>query len=413
MDSYEVMGAIISLAAGLGYLNLKTVKLPTTIALMAGALIVSMCLMSMRYSPYNGFEQAVEGILKDLDFRAFLLNGILNLLLFAGAIEIDLNSLLDVKYEVGLLAFVSTISSTFLVGVAAHYLAAFWGTDLPWLYAFLLGAVISPTDPIAVLAIFKQLGAPKVLNTTVSGESLFNDGIAIVIFATLSSLAFTDATLSVGSVSYLFLKLAIGGMAFGIALGVVGYYLIASIHDPKVEILITLAIATGGYYLAHALGVSGPLAMVTAGIFIGNQGRLFALSEDTVQILDHFWEMVDEILNAILFFLIGAEILLLPSVKNGIWMGVCMIPVILAIRAITVFIPLKGLEYRRTYPPYFKTIVIWGGLRGGLAVALALSLPDSVFRDLILVITYCKVLFSILVQGITIKPLVDRVNARQ
>lgn len=407
MSLYTLMSIIVTIAAMIAYLNSRFLKLPTTIAIMSGSLLISLVLLTVGQFGHDALEVQVGQMLLRLDFRKLLMEGMLSFLLFAGALTVDFSSLKDSKWEIITLASLGTIASTFIIGTLVFYLLPFLGYPLPYLECLLFGALISPTDPIAVLAIFKEIGAPKQLDVTVSGESLFNDGVGIVLFLTLYQLTYGQGAPTIASVSLLFLRQAIGGIFYGIALGVLGYKLIKPIDDYKVEILITLAMATGGYVLANAIDISGPLAMVTAGIFIGNKGRGFSMSTHTRENLDNFWELVDEILNAVLFLLIGLELL---AIKHEHWQfvaGLLAIPIVLMSRFVIVSLPMHFFKLKKQYPPNFTKILVWGGLRGGLAVALALALPVSPARDLILTMTYAVVIFAIIVQGLTIKPLLS------
>jgi CPA1 family monovalent cation:H+ antiporter len=286
------------------------------------------------------------------------------------------------------------------------WLVSEWlGLGLPFIYCLLFGALISPTDPIAVLSILKTTGAPKSLETKITGESLFNDGIGVVVFLVLLGVA-TGGELTAGHVAGLFLQEAVGGLVFGLLLGALGYYLLKNVDEYQVEVLITLALVMGGYSLAAALHLSGPIAVVVAGLMIGNHGRQLAMSEQTRQNLDTFWELLDEILNAVLFVLIGLELLLITYHQEYLIASVLLIPIVLLARFISVGVPIKLFSLRRTFTRNVTKLMTWGGLRGGISVALALSLPEGPERDLILAVTYSVVIFSIAVQGLTIAPLV-------
>jgi len=296
-------------------------------------------------------EDKVSHIMGQLDFHAILIQGMLSFLLFAGALEVDINILRERKWEIATLASFSTITSTLLVGIATFYILHFINYDMPFIYCMLFGSLISPTDPIAVLAIFKGVNAPKKLEMCVAGESLFNDGLGIVIFLTIYEVAFHGVPPTPQAVSFLFLQQAIGGIIYGAALGLFGHWLIKEINDYKVEILITLAMASGGYLLAEIIHVSGPLAMVVAGIFMGNRGDKFSVSKSTQQHLDNFWELVDEILNAVLFLMIGLELFIVKLSTIEVMAGLLAIPMVLLIRFVTVALPLSLFKLKKNLCP--------------------------------------------------------------
>lgn len=407
MDFYTIASLIMTVAIVIAYVNHRFIKMQTTIAIMVSSMMLSLILIVLVKSfGLQKFEQNFLETLFRIDFDKLLINGMLSFLLFAGALNIDIHTLSSQKWEIFTLATVSTILSTFLVAALTYFCLPLIGMQIDFIYCLLFGALISPTDPIAVLATFKQLQAPKKLRTTVSGESLFNDGVGIVMFITLYHVAFAHKSVSAHYVLLLFLQQAIGGVLYGLALGFFGSWLIKYADEHKIEILLTIAVATGGYSLAQALHISGPLAMVVAGIIIGSYGRKYAMSHHTQNIINEFWEIVDELLNCILFLLIGFELLPVTKGNNYLLAGLLAIPLVLIVRYITVAIPMSIFKRWRRYVPHTINILVWGGLRGGLAVALALSLPPGDFRQLILAMTYAVVAFSVIVQGVTMKPLV-------
>lgn len=408
MSIYTIASIILTIAVFATYINERFIKMPTTIAIMTSSITLSLLLIVIGRYHHFGLEKIITQQISHLDFHALLIDGMLSFLLFAGSLHVDISTLKQHKWEVGVLAMLGTVASTFLVGTLIYYVLPLISIQLDYIYCLLFGALISPTDPIAVLATFKELKAPKQLDVKVAGESLFNDGVGIVMFLSLYQLAFSEKPLTWQDVSLLFMQQAIGGLVYGLTCGFIITKLIKSIDNYKVEILLTLVVTSGAYILANALGVSGPLAMVAAGIYIGNSGRNTAMSEKSRNNLDTFWELIDEILNAMLFLLIGFELLILETRMSDIIAALIAIPLVLFVRYITVAIPMALFKIRRKYVPYTITILVWGGLRGGLAVALALALPQSTHRELILLMTYAVVMFSILVQGMTIKSFVEK-----
>jgi len=405
MSAYTIASIIITLAVLFGFINHRFIRLQSTIAIMAGALFLSLILLVLQNLGITDLTQHTRNMLIRTNFHNLLLNGMLSFLLFAGALTIDLEHLKTQKWEIGILASASTICSTFIIGTAIYYGLPLLHLPLPYLYCLLFGALISPTDPIAVLATFKEVGAPKDLEACVSGESLFNDGVGIVVFLTLYSLTFQHTTITLGHVAWLFLEQAIGGMVYGFIIGQITAWLIRQCNDYNMAILITLATVTGGYTFALAIHISGALAMVVAGIIVGNTLRYKIHNKQQTEILTVFWEVIDEALNAVLFLLIGFELLTLNANLSQLAAALLCIPLVLVVRLITVAIPIKLLQFVREHNPYAVSVLTWGGLRGGLAVALALSLPPSHYRDFILAMTYAVVAFAVIVQGLSIKPL--------
>jgi len=334
------------------------------------------------------------------------MQGMLSFLLFAGALHINLNDLAKQKWVISSLATVGILTSTFIVGGASYFLLNQLGIELSFIYCLLFGALISPTDPIAVLGILKSADAPKTLETKIAGESLFNDGVAVVVFIVLLGIATGGHEISASHILLIFLEEAVGGVVFGFSIGWITYQLLKQVDNYQVEILLTLALVMGGYALASAIHVSGPIAVVVAGLLIGNHGRTFGMSDHTREHLDTFWELIDEILNAVLFVLIGLEVLILPFTTDVLMVSLLLIPLLLIARFISVAIPITLMKKRREFTHGAIRILTWGGLRGGISVALALSLPPGEARDVILAITYVIVVFSIVVQGLTIGKLV-------
>jgi len=331
----------------------------------------------------------------------------LSFLLFAGALHINLNELTDKKWVVGILASVGVVTSTFIVGITSYYLLGVFGLEMPFIYCLLFGSLIAPTDPVAVLAILKTAGASKSLETKIAGESLFNDGIAVVVFLVVLGIALGDAHATPMGAAKLFFQETIGGAIFGFVTGYIVYKLLKSVDNYQVEVLLTLALVMGGYAAARAMHISGPIAIVVAGLLIGNHGRSFAMTDTTRENLDTFWELVDEVLNAVLFMLIGLEVIVLSIKGDYILAGLLMFFVVLVARFIAVGIPVSILKLRQSFHPHVVSILTWGGIRGGISVALALSLPQGQERDIIVAITYVIVIMSVTLQGLSIKSLVQ------
>ena len=407
MNLPDIIALLLSLAAVFSYINYRFLRLPSSIGLMLIALLMSLGIILVELLGFEIRDQA-EKLIRGINFDKTLLHGMLSFLLFAGALHVNLNELIQQKLVIVILATVGVITSTLLIGVLTWWLLAWFGLDTSFLYCLIFGALISPTDPIAVLGIMKKAGVPKSLEIKIAGESLFNDGIGVVIFLVLLGLISGSGHVDVQEVLVLFAEEALGGIVFGLLIGAIAFYMLRSVDQYQVEILTTLALAMGGYALAGAIHVSGPIAIVVAGLMIGNHGRRFAMSDTTREHLDTFWELVDEILNAVLFVMIGLEVLVLAFVPSHLLVGILAIPIVLLARFISVGIPVSVLRYFREFSPRVITILTWGGLRGGISVALALSLPQGPERELILTITYIVVIFSILVQGLSISRLVAR-----
>ncbi len=405
----EITATCLVLTALLAYLNFRYIRLPITIGVMVTALFLSLVVILLDLVGVDfGLHNKMEAMLRAIDFSNVLMQGMLSFLLFAGALHIDLSELRAYRWQVLILAFFSTLFSTFIVGLAAWYVLPFIGISMPLLYCLLFGALISPTDPIAVMGILKSAGIPKNLELVISGESLFNDGVGVVIFSILMSMLLIGEAPTFHEGLGLLMHEAGGGLLYGLLIGYITFHLLRSIDNYQVEVMITLAAVMGGYVLASKLHVSGPLAMVVAGLVVGNHGRELAMSDTTRLYVDMFWEMIDDILNAVLFVLIGMEVMLIAFSWNLLAAGLAMVIMTLIARALTVWVPVHYL------PGYFKLprgaglVLTWGGLRGGISVALALSLPSGGERDVILSLTYCIVVVSILVQGLTVGKLAEK-----
>jgi monovalent cation:H+ antiporter, CPA1 family len=394
--------------------NSRFLKLAPAIGLMLQAFVVSLILIGLDLGGVPGVDPA-RSLVAGIDFNEVLFGGLLSFLLFAGALQICLACLVAVRTHVLVLATAGVVVSTLIVGFASYFLLKAAGLGVPLGYCLLFGALISPTDPVAVLPVIRRAKAPSNLQALVEGEALFNDGVAVVIFAVLLALVTGGSSLPLPAEAVvLFLREALGGLAFGLALGYLGYRVVKTIDDYPVEILITLALVAGGYAAAQALGISGPLAMVAAGIVIGNHGRARGMSARTSENLDRFWEMVDIILNAVLFVLIGLEAVALVTDFSlaSLWVALAAIPIVLVARLLSVGVPLAVFSSVPGVGLRSAPFLTWVGLRGAIPIALVLSLPEGRNRDILVTMTYVVVVFSILVQGTTVKYFVGSAQGR-
>ena len=412
MSLLTITSILITVSALFAYVNYRTLKLPTTIGIMAISLLFSLVLVAFGHFGHARGIEIASGIVAQIEFDETLLNGMLGFLLFAGAMHIDLDDLLARKWTIGILASVGVVSSMFLVAGGAWAVFRLFGFDVPFIYCLLFGTLISPTDPIAVMGILKTAGASKSLEIKIAGESLFNDGVAIVVFLAVFGIAVNGEAFDAGRIAVLFVQEAFGGALFGFACGWLVLRMLERVDNYQVEILLTLALVAGGSTAAAGLHLSAPIAVVVAGLMIGNHGRRDAMSGTTVQHLDTFWELIDEILNAVLFLIIGLEVMVL-SFGGGVWLtGLALAVVVLLARLIAVGIPINLLRRAgRDFHPHAVKLLTWGGLRGGISVALALSIPPGPERDLIVAVTYVIVVLSILVQGLSIGRLVRATSA--
>ena len=413
MGFFEVAAILLTLAALLSYVNHRFVRLPTTVGLMVLSLALSLLIILAG----GAYRQNADLLLQSVDFNEALMHGMLGFLLFAGALHIDLGDLMQQKRIIAVLATVGVVATTLVVGTLAWLLMGLMDLEVKFIHCLLFGALISPTDPIAVLRLLKKLGAPRSLTAKIAGESLFNDGVGVVVFLVLMNIAGLGdghGPVTAGQVGLEFLREVLGGGVFGFAIGFVAYRMLRSVDNYQVEILISLALVMGGYALALQWHVSGPIAMVVAGLLIGNHGRTFAMSDKTRLHLDMFWELVDETLNAVLFVLIGLEVLALSLTGQYLLAGLAAVAMTLLARFMAVGIGVLCLRPIQDFTPHAVKVMTWGGLRGGISVALALGLSQRLgddyqsTRQVILVMTYIVVVFSIVVQGLTISPLMRR-----
>jgi CPA1 family monovalent cation:H+ antiporter len=411
MQLFNIIAVLLTLSALFAWFNHRFLKLPTAIGLMLIALLMSLFLL-LPIPGTEALEHDIRLMVDSIDFDATVLHGMLSFLLFAGALHVNLKELAEQKWVIAVLASLSVILSTLIVGGVSWLLFAVLGLDIPLIYCLLFGALISPTDPIAVLGILKSAGAPRSLELKITGESLFNDGVAVVLFMVLLEIAIGGAHVTLGSAFVLFLKEAVGGLLFGLASGGLAYLMLRKIDHYQVEVLITLAVASGAYALAEHWHLSAPITVVVAGLLIGNQVRAHLMPDQTKGHLDNFWELVDEILNAVLFVLLGLEVLVISVTGSTLIAGLLAILLVLAARAFSAGVPVAWMRRFRSFAPGAISILTWGALRGGISVALVLSLPESEIRDVLLTVTYIIVVFSILVQGLTLGMVVRRVGAR-
>ncbi len=409
MEIFHLFSTLIVISATFAYINFRYLKLPNAIGLMLVSLIFSL-LVLFAGSFFPSIKLSVAAQLNSLNFSELLLEGMLSFMLFAGAIHIKYEDLKIEKLSIILFSTMSVIISTFVVGFSAFYLLNLVGLEVSLIHSLLFGALISPTDPIAVLSILKSAGVSKSLETKIAGESLFNDGVAVVVFMTILQLTKPDVDISFSSILLLFGQEAIGGILLGGVVGWIGYKLIASIDNYQVEVLLTLAVVMGGYTLAHFVHVSGPLAMVVAGLITGNHGKNYGMSDITAEYIDKFWELIDEILNALLFVLIGLELLVIQKDQIVLIVAIILIVVVLLTRYISVLVPSIFIGMKEKMTNKTLLILTWGGLRGGISIALALSIPSNFNKDIWVTITYVIVCFSILVQGMTIGKLAKKMS---
>jgi len=409
MELYYSFSVLIVLASFFSYLNLRYLKLPSTIGIMIIAMLSSVVLVltgSLFPKTFDHFST----LLQDVDFTEVLMGAMLNFLLFAGAIHINLVDLREQRAPVIIFSTVSVVISTFAVGALVFYISPLLGFKIPFIYSLLFGALISPTDPIAVMGVLKEANVRKSLETKVAGESLFNDGVAVVIFAVILQLAQgSEIDLSFTNISWLLIKEAIGGFILGTVLGLGASNAMRKIDDYKVSVLITLSVVMGGYLIAHSIHISGPLTMVAAGIVIGNYGKRTAMSTVTKDYLNKFWELIDEILNAILFLFIGFELLIIQNITSYWLIGLCCILIVLFSRFLSIYIPVVLIPFKNKFSSGTIKVLVWGGLRGGVSIALVLSMDEGPYKPLLVGATYFVVVFSIIVQGLTVGKLAKKV----
>ena len=409
MDYFSIVAILTVISAVFGYINVRFLKLPITIGLMVITIVFTLIVIAIGQFD-DTLLQTEKELISQIDFKTVLLDVMLSFLLFAGALHTNFDQLKVQRGPVLVFATLGVLVSTFLVGVIMYYILQIIGLEVDFIYCLLFGSLISPTDPIAVLGILKKAGAPKKLETKIVGESLFNDGVGVVVFLTIFAIA-SSKTGDVNSfdIIKLFGQEVIGGVVLGGILGWITFKMMKSINDYEVEVILTLAAVMGGTLIAQKFHLSAPLAMVTTGLIVGHDTvRDEAMSEITENYVDKFWELIDVLLNTILFVLIGMEMLILTFETSYIIAGLIAVPIVLLCRYASLWLPIKFFSKRLDFVPKTNLIMTWGGLRGGISIALALSLTQDMNRELFLVITYIIVVFSIIGQGLTVEPIIKR-----
>jgi len=404
----DAAAILIVLAASLGYLNHRFVGLPQSVGMTVMGAVASLAVVGIdRLIPSSHMGEDLLAFIAGIDFQATLMEGMLSFLLFAGALHVNWSEMRRGRWPIMVLSTIGVVISTILVGGGFLLLTRAVALDVPFIWCLVFGALISPTDPVAVMSVLKRARVGSTLQATVAGESLFNDGVGVVVFSILLATALSGDAFSVTHALELFFIEAGGGVVLGLLTGWVAFRAMHSIDEYNIEVLISLAVVMGGYALARQLHVSGPVAMAVAGLLIGNHGVAHAMSDTTRDYLIKFWSLIDEILNAVLFLLIGLVVVTIPFDPRLIVVGLVAIPLVLAARVISVVLPLAAMRPLLNLGPMAPPILIWGGLRGGISIALALSLPDGLSRSVELTATYIVVLFAVIAQGGTIAPLID------
>jgi CPA1 family monovalent cation:H+ antiporter len=416
MTDYQALCLLAAVAFGIAFLSEHIVRMQTTIAITSGALVLSLLMLLLGNTIFPELQEFAVSFLLNIDFPQFVLEGVLGFLLFAGGLGINLQAMRSQKWEITVLVIFGVLVSTVLVAAGVWSVCALLGMPIAFIYCLLFGALISPTDPIAVLAIVKKLKAPEQIAIQLEGESLFNDGVGLVIFLSIYAVAFGGQEPSMANVSAIFLREAVGGIAFGAVIGVLAHYMISATDEGPMELAMTLCIPTAGFAAANLLGVSGALAMVVSGIMVGNWTRHSGFSTQSETFLDQFWSLVDEFINALLFLMIGLAMLIIEF-KHEVYLIILFaIPIVLLARFLSVGLPYLVFRRFRTYNEYSVRILSWGGLRGALSLAMAVSIPLGIpiaeegleLRNVLVAITYGIVLFSIIVQGSTVAPLINK-----
>jgi Na+:H+ antiporter len=416
VNAFDITAILIAVAAAAAYLNHRLLKLPASSGILVVVLVSSLALVLFDAAfAEQHLQNALAGFLSQIDFNAALMHGMLSFLLFAGALHVDLDGLIENRWTIASLSTVGVLVSAAVIGGLSWWVFRLLGIELPFSVCLVFGALISPTDPIAVMGLLKELKAPRRLASQIAGESLFNDGMGVVLFFALMSLTGLGAEMTgaphvgagLSGLATFFAREVAGGVGVGLTLGYVAYRALKSVDEHSLELLITLALVMFTYSLSFWIHVSGPIAVVVAGLLIGNPGRRFAMSDNTREHIDAFWQMIDGILNAVLFLLIGMEVFAVPSGWRPLAAGAIVIPVALVGRFVSLTAPVAAMKLRGRLVRGIVPILTWGGLRGGISVAMALSLPPLAGRDVLLACTYAIVVFSILVQGLTMRRLLS------
>jgi monovalent cation:H+ antiporter, CPA1 family len=411
---FDAAAILIVLAATLSYVNYRLFRMPFTIGMTIMGAVASLVVVGLdRVLPGSQVGEQTVAFLAGIDFHKTLMDGMLSFLLFAGALHVNWAHMRRGRWPILVLSTVGVLISTILIGAGFFLLCRLLGFEIPLLWCMVFGSLVSPTDPVAVMGILQRTDVPPTLKATVAGESLFNDGVGVVVFTILFSAALGTRPFSLGSAGHLFLVEAGGGLLIGFIVGWIAFRAMRSIDEYKTEVMISLAVVMGGYTLASWLHVSGPIAMAVAGLLIGNQGVAHAMSDVTRDYVIKFWALIDDILNAVLFLLIGLEVVLITTDPRLLLIGALAIPLAVATRAVAVFLPLRAMRSVLDLGPLAPITLIWGGLRGGISIALALSLPKGPVQSVALASTYAIVLFSVIVQGGTIERVLGFVQRRR
>lgn len=412
LSLFDIAAILLVLSAVLGWLNLKLFRLPHTIGLLVMALVASLGVLLLDAAiPASNAAETLRSTVSQIDFFDALMNGMLAFLLFAGALHVDLGLLRENRYVIGFMATFGVLLSTAVIGTGFWFIANGLGIPIPLMWALVFGSLISPTDPVAVLSLLKSVRISEAMEAKIAGESLFNDGVGVVVFIVLVAIASGETEASALGIAEIFFVEAVGGAVLGLVAGILAVKLMATIDEYSTEILITLALVTGTYALAQTLHMSGPIAVVLAGLLVGNRGAEVAMTEETRSHLFDFWEVIDELLNSVLFLLIGLEVIIITLDPSLVGLALAAIPLVLLARFLAVSLPILGLSLRRVFERGSIPILTWGGVRGGISVALALSLPNVPAKPAILFTTYVVVIFSIVVQGLTIRGVVRRATS--